>query len=128
MFLISGDSFHLMPGKMFIDDNGLKKEAKYAKTIGCGAYHTLIGIGGSVYSCGLNNYGQLGHNDTTSRNFLTRVDALEELGIVSVRGGTHHSLVLSSFGDVLSFGRADSGQVLIYHFHSMTYRSSVSLK
>lgn len=104
-------SFHLTPGKMFIDDNGLKKEAKFAKTIGCGAYHTLIGIGGSVYSCGLNNYGQLGHNDTTQRNFLTRVQALEELGIVSVRGGTHHSLVLSSFGDVLSFGRADSGQL-----------------
>lgn len=104
-------SFHLTPGKMFIETDGIKKEAKHAKTIGCGAYHTLIGIGGSVYSCGLNNYGQLGHGDTSTKLFLTKISDLEDLGIVAVKGGTHHSLVLSSFGDVLAFGRADSGQL-----------------
>lgn len=31
------------------------------KSIGCGSYHTfVITVGGKIYSCGLNNYSQLG--------------------------------------------------------------------
>ena len=102
-----------------------------AKAIGCGAYHSLIvclagsgGGGGSVLSAGLNNYAQLGlgvgsasssssdkQGDTESRSHMTRIQALEGLGVVSVKGGVHHSVVLTSKGEILAFGRGDSGQL-----------------
>ena len=98
-----------------------------AKAIGCGAYHSLIvcladsgGGGGSVLSAGLNNYAQLGlgpksssdkQGDTESRSYLSRIQSLEGLGVVSVKGGVHHSVVLTSKGEILAFGRGDSGQL-----------------
>jgi regulator of chromosome condensation len=100
---------------------------KDAKSIGCGAYHSMVvclgdqgGGGGTVLAAGLNNYAQLGlgvgsssdkSEDTESRTYLTRVQSLEGLGVVSVKGGVHHSLVLTSQGEIFSFGRGDSGQL-----------------
>ncbi len=84
------------------------------KSFGCGGYHSLVSvIGDTVYSCGLNNYGQLGlgEKDTKVRELLTEVPLLGGLGIVSITGGIHHSLVLTSAGKLWSFGRADSGQL-----------------
>lgn len=96
-------------------------------------------MGDAVFSCGLNNYGQLGlglksdkESDTDNRTWLTRVSSLEGKGIVSVKGlgshsasiaaiigslvaptpgGVHHSLTLSSRGKLFAFGRSDSSQL-----------------
>jgi regulator of chromosome condensation len=107
-------SSHITPGPMR-DAKGAV--VRNAKAIGCGAYHSLVvvideAVGGSkLLTCGLNNYGQLGHGDTKNLPRLEEVTALSGKGIVSVKGGFHHSLVLSATGDMFAFGRGDSGQV-----------------
>ena len=74
------------------------------KSLGCGAYHCLVvGLGDQVYACGLNNYGQLGLGPLfeahhPQQNYLTLVPLLCNKGIVSLKGGVHHSLVSSSTG------------------------------
>jgi regulator of chromosome condensation len=82
------------------------------KTIGCGSYHSfVIVVGNQVYSCGLNNYAQLGFLDTDSRYLLQKVPSLSNKGLVDAKGGVHHSLVLSYDNKLYSFGRGDSGQL-----------------
>ena len=115
---------HITPGLMrrYKDDTCKETEiVRNAKAIGCGAYHSIIvclgdlgGGGGTVLTAGLNNYAQLGlgkGSDTESRAYLTRVQSLEGRGVMSVKGGVHHSLVLTSHGEILAFGRGDSGQL-----------------
>jgi alpha-tubulin suppressor-like RCC1 family protein len=52
-----------------------------------------------------------GSGDVTSRAYLSRIKSLEGKGVVCVKGGVHHSLVLTSNGEILAFGRGDSGQL-----------------
>jgi len=89
-----------------------------ARCIGAGAYHSLVGYASAVYSTGLNNYGQLGHGDTENRCELAEVSALRGVGVKMVKGGVHHSLVLTSSGRLLAFGRGDSGQTGIVELSS----------
>jgi len=105
---------HLAPGHMYIE--GSTKPVQDAKAIGCGGYHALVLLAGRVGSgqllaCGLNNYGQLGSGNTDSRPLLGYVKGLERENVTDVKGGMHHSLVLTSSGDLWAFGRADSGQL-----------------
>jgi regulator of chromosome condensation len=65
----------------------------------------------ALFSTGLNNYGQLGLGDTTNRVFLTHVLGTDHVHLTEVKGGVHHSLALSSAGDVYAWGRGDSGQL-----------------
>jgi alpha-tubulin suppressor-like RCC1 family protein len=67
----------------------------------------VITVSGEVLACGLNNYAQLGlgQDDTEARKYLTHIEALDGEHVVCVRGGVHHSLVMTSTGGVLSFGR-----------------------
>ena len=72
------------------------------------------GENGGLYTCGLNNYGQLGTGCTDSEELLTKV-SLPQLHsnqtIVSAKGGVHHSLILTSDGKMFAFGRGDSCQL-----------------
>lgn len=110
---------HITPGAMMIQRGDTAGQslvrATGVKSIGCGAYHSFVStVGDEVYSCGLNNYGQLGHpiaSDKTAFWNLEEVKSLSGRGIIQMRGGMHHSLVLSSSGTVYSFGRGDSGQL-----------------
>jgi regulator of chromosome condensation len=78
---------------------------------GAGGYHALvIETGGQVYTCGLNNYGQLGHGDLENREELSPITSLAGLRFVAAKGGTHHSLLLTDDGKLVSFGRGDYGQ------------------
>lgn len=90
-----------------------RSRAHVAKVV-CGAYHTLvIGVDGSVWAMGLNNYGQLGLGDHEERITAELVDPQHWRGqrVVDAAAGEHHSLVLLDSGHVLAFGRADSGQL-----------------
>ena len=121
---------HLTPGRMYIanaavgsagttgsGDNrdGRLVAVRDVKAFGCGAYHSmLVCVGDVVYACGLNNYGQLGlgsSSDTAARDYLVPVPALTGRGVIALKGGMHHSLVLRSNGRLLAFGRGDSGQL-----------------
>jgi regulator of chromosome condensation len=88
---------------------------KNAKVVGCGSFHSLVVIGGDLgglFTCGLNNYGQLGIGSIETEYLLSKVSLpLSSESIVSVKGGMHHSLVLSSHGKVFAFGRGDSCQL-----------------
>lgn len=80
----------------------------------CGSYHTLaISEDGNLWAMGLNNYGQLGLGDHEERLTADLVEQENWKGqkVVDAAAGEHHSLVLLSSGHVLTFGRADSGQL-----------------
>lgn len=83
-----------------------------ASLIACGSYHSLcVDNDGALYSCGLNNFGQLGHGDLKERFVFERCREQIYNKIVSVSAGEHHSLVLDVSGNVYSFGRGDYGQL-----------------
>lgn len=115
---------HITPGKMYLalpgdsplgpttNTDATRKSLNNVKSIGCGAYHSMVStVGDHVYSCGLNNYGQLGTGNTDNSFYLVAVTALEGRSIVNMCGGMHHSLVLSSTGSIFAFGRGDSSQL-----------------
>lgn len=100
---------HLQPGLVALG----KEPLPPVKSIGCGSYHSLLALGtnGYLYTCGLNNYGQLGIGGTDNHSELQLVEDLSGKNVAVVDGGTHHSVVLTNDGEVFTFGRADSGQL-----------------
>lgn len=85
-------------------------EAEQVKDVACGKYHTvLVTKGGAVFSCGNNDYGQLGHNKTRTR--LERVDGLNAYMICKVACGESHTLAVNEWGQVFSWGSSSHGQL-----------------
>ncbi|KAG7750977.1 hypothetical protein KL912_000110 [Ogataea haglerorum] len=89
---------------------------KNVKAIGSGEFHSFaITADGRVLSWGLNQYGQCGiHVDIEDGAVVSKPTEIEELtgkDIVYVTGGEHHSLALSSSGDVYTFGRFDMKEI-----------------
>ncbi|OLY85464.1 Protein pim1 [Smittium mucronatum] len=84
--------------------------------IGSGAYHSFaITSKGELFSWGLNNFGQCGLNvasggDEPVVEVPTEVGTLAGQNIVRVSGGEHHSLAMTSDGEIFAFGRSDSFQ------------------
>lgn len=102
---------HITPSHMYKKHGNMEKVTD-VKSIGCGAYHSLlILMDGSLWVCGLNNYSQLGLGDTEPRSVLHEVTALSHEILAMAKGGVHHTLVLTSEGKLLAFGRGDSGQL-----------------
>ena len=65
---------------------------------------------GTVWACGLNNYGQLGDGTTTNRT--APVQVIKGLtGIDSVAAGLYHAVALKSDGTVWTWGRNNYGQL-----------------
>ena len=52
-----------------------------------------------VYSCGNNDYGQLGHNE--SGNIPHIIEYLSEYTIITIACGLNHSIVLTDTGIVI---------------------------
>jgi regulator of chromosome condensation len=83
----------------------------------CGSYHTLVLAEvegkGMVFAMGLNNFGQLGLADHADRMTAELVDSAHWRGAVPTDAGAgeHHSILLTSNGQIFSFGRTDSGQL-----------------
>jgi alpha-tubulin suppressor-like RCC1 family protein len=93
---------HIKPGPMYYDhpspnfitdstvnhDKNLKM-VQNVKVIGCGAYHSMmvvVGSGDQVFSCGLNNYGQLGLGDLKNRFYFNEIESLTNRRIISMHG------------------------------------------
>lgn len=84
----------------------------------CGSYHSfLLAADGTVFSVGLNNYGQLGLGDFEDRLVTEEIpsDVWQGHKIVDLDAGEHHSIALSASGAVFVFGRADSHQMGLPH-------------
>lgn len=69
-----------LPPLWLADDGTAKQMQRKVESVACGGYHMLVtSLAGfdfpssELFSTGLNNYGQLGHDDTESRSSLTHV-------------------------------------------------------
>ena len=71
---------------------------------------------GEVWAWGLNNYGETGIMDNAGTEKATIinprvVDSLKGKTIVSIDGGTHHSIAATQEGECLVWGRLDGSQM-----------------
>ncbi|KAM8924385.1 putative E3 ubiquitin-protein ligase HERC4 isoform 3-T3 [Pelodytes ibericus] len=83
---------------------------KSVRDVGCGSRHTVFVLDdGTVYTCGCNDLGQLGHD--RGRKRPEQVGALDAQNIVTVSCGAAHTLALNDKGQVFSWGLATDGQI-----------------
>ena len=81
------------------------------KEIYCGENHTFIlKNDGTLWSCGLNNYGQLGLGDTTNRTTFTKI-ITNVNNIKQVCCGANHTFMLKNDGTLWSCGYNYYGQL-----------------
>lgn len=72
-------------------------------------YQNLEFVQGTLYTCGRNNYGQLGQNDLVSRSVLTKVGS--NVNWTNVSCGSGHFIGLQSNGTIWGCGGNTSGQL-----------------
>lgn len=78
--------------------------------VAAGSRHSVaLRADGTVWTWGVNEYGQLGLGDLESRSSATRVDGLD--GVVAVAAGDLHTLALRADGTVWAWGSGASGQL-----------------
>ena len=78
----------------------------------CGADHVvLLTDTGCVFSFGLGTRGQLGHGDIQQAKEPILVEALAGIPVKDIACGSWHSLALSEYGDVYSWGWNEAGQL-----------------
>lgn len=88
---------------------------KQVYNVGCGRKHTTFLLeDGTVYTCGCNDLGQLGHE--RSRKKPEQVVALDAQNIVAVSCGESHTLALNDKGQVFSWGLGSDGQLGLNNF------------
>ena len=64
-----------------------------------------------LWSCGRNNYGQLGLGDTIDRNYPTFIENNNMNNIKQLAGGSSHSFALDEDGNLWAWGRNGFGQL-----------------
>ncbi|XP_065815564.1 probable E3 ubiquitin-protein ligase HERC4 [Labrus bergylta] len=88
---------------------------KYVRDVGCGHRHTAFLLeDGTVYTCGCNDLGQLGHDKT--RKKPEQVVALDAQIITVLACGQSHTLAVNDKGQVFSWGSGSDGQVGLNNF------------
>lgn len=80
--------------------------------ISCGGAHSMaLTESGEVFSWGYNGDGQLGIGNNDNQNKPIRVINLYSVNITKIAAGDRHSLLLSSNGEIYTFGRNHYGQL-----------------
>lgn len=83
--------------------------------VGCGLRHTAFLLDdGTVYTCGCNDLGQLGHDK--ARKKPEQVVALDAQIIEALSCGESHTLALNDKGQVFSWGLGSDGQLGLGNF------------
>ena len=79
-------------------------------TISCGDSHSaIIKTDGYLYTCGLNDNGQLGRGDTTNRSSFTQITTNISNNVVSVSCGSLHTAAITSDGKLYTCGNGETG-------------------
>jgi len=82
------------------------------KAITCGQSHSLfLTVSGFLYSCGSNNFGQLGHGDDVKRVRPTLIEMQRPVSFCEISSGCFHNLARDSEGNVYSWGSNSHGQL-----------------
>jgi len=82
------------------------------KQISCGFGFTfIIKNDGSVWSCGYNEYGELGLNDTDTRTTFTKVTTNINNDVNQIACGGSHTFILKNDGSIYSCGLNSKGQL-----------------
>lgn len=85
--------------------------------VACGSYHSFaIDKDGHVWGWGLNNFGEIGVESNAGEEDAVilkpaKIASLDDVRIVDIDGGEHHSVACSSDGKLLTWGRVDGYQV-----------------
>ena len=104
--------------------------------VACGGRHTIaLGMRGdgaaTVWSCGCNNHGQLGHGDgyigATGAWRLTEVEALSDEQVVQISCGGAHTAAVTSDGTLYTWGKNHNGQLGLGHVESVGGPTKVSV-
>lgn len=87
-------------------------EGLVVKTSAGGNDHSMmVDSGGTAWSWGRNNYGQLGDGSTTDKTAPVMVKGLSGVFIADVAAGSNHSLALDDLGRVWAWGYNTNGEL-----------------
>ena len=90
------------------DENG--KDIENIKQISAGSFHGLaVSNDGTVYSWGLNSYGQLGLGNKSSYTTPTLISSISDVSKISA--GYNHAVALNKYGEVYVWGSNSNGQL-----------------
>jgi alpha-tubulin suppressor-like RCC1 family protein len=79
--------------------------------VSAGGSHSLVTSGTETWSFGNGEFGTLGHGGTEDEAVPRLIEALNRVAVTQVAAGYSHSMVLTSAGDVWTWGRGDFGQL-----------------
>ncbi|KAJ1500911.1 E3 ISG15--protein ligase herc5 [Coelomomyces lativittatus] len=93
--------------------NNSKREKVKIETVSIGDNHMVLlsQNNGMVYSCGSNDFGQLGHGMSVPESVKpTLIESLKykQMKVVQIATGANHTMVLMENGEVLTFGLGDN--------------------
>ena len=81
-------------------------------SISAGASHTLaVSVQGELFSCGRGRSGQLGHGHFQDAGPMRRLQALNQMRVVSAVAGGSHSMCITANGSVWAWGNCRYGQL-----------------
>lgn len=86
------------------------KKAAEIQQIACGENYTVVITQiGEIYSCGNNDYGQLGHEKGRKR--LQLIPGLDAFVFKKAACGAYHTLAINEWGQLFSWGSNTEGQL-----------------
>ena len=85
---------------------------RWVVQVSCGREHTaVVTSDGELHTFGMGALGRLGHGDEENKFVPTRVDKLMGKRVVQVSCGKQHTAVVTSEGDVFTFGAGFLGKL-----------------
>ena len=80
--------------------------------VSAGLHHSLaITADGAVWSWGGGIYGKLGHGDEQGQLLPKKVEAFAGQRVVAVSAWAHHSIALTAYGAVFTWGEGGDGHL-----------------